>query len=83
MLIGVSRPSCVAGETIVKKPGSLNGYDFVIELLNDCDVFVLDHTSQVRTLHAHICESLARFASSTVKLLAYIYVSEGARVHVP
>eukprot|EP00240_Pyramimonas_obovata_P006996 CAMPEP_0118922838 /NCGR_PEP_ID=MMETSP1169-20130426/1617_1 /TAXON_ID=36882 /ORGANISM="Pyramimonas obovata, Strain CCMP722" /LENGTH=180 /DNA_ID=CAMNT_0006863763 /DNA_START=211 /DNA_END=750 /DNA_ORIENTATION=+ len=37
-----------SGETIVKKPGSLNGYDFVIELLDDCDVFVLDHTAQVQ-----------------------------------
>jgi len=36
------------GETLVKKPGSLNGYDFIIELLTDCDVFILDHTEQVQ-----------------------------------
>ncbi|KAK3241757.1 hypothetical protein CYMTET_48505 [Cymbomonas tetramitiformis] len=36
------------GETLIRKPGSLNGYDFIIEDLQDCDVFILDHTSQIQ-----------------------------------
>eukprot|EP00854_Cymbomonas_tetramitiformis_P011819 gene11819-13952_t len=36
------------GETLVKKPGSINGYDFVIDSLEDCNIFILDHTAQVQ-----------------------------------
>lgn len=36
------------GETLVKKPGSINGYDFVIDSLENCNIFILDHTAQVQ-----------------------------------
>eukprot|EP00742_Colponemidia_sp_Colp-10_P004634 GILJ01004945.1.p2 GENE.GILJ01004945.1~~GILJ01004945.1.p2 ORF type:complete len:311 (-),score=61.25 GILJ01004945.1:101-1033(-) len=35
------------GETLIKKPGQINGLDFVIDGLEDCEVYLLDHSAQV------------------------------------
>jgi protein XRP2 len=36
-----------SNEELIKKPGDLNGYDFMICDLQNCDVFILDHLAQV------------------------------------
>ncbi len=36
-----------SGETLIKKPGDINGIDFAINNLQDCEVQILDHTAQV------------------------------------
>ena len=35
------------GEELIKKPGDVNGLDFAIRDLTDCQVFILDTTAQV------------------------------------
>jgi protein XRP2 len=35
-------------ETLLKKPGEINGIDFMIKDLEDCLVIILDHTAQVQ-----------------------------------
>ena len=35
------------GETLVKKPGDLEGSMFKINDLKNCNVFIFDHTSQM------------------------------------
>lgn len=35
------------GEDLWRKPGEIDGKAFAINNLEDCNVFVLDHTSQV------------------------------------
>jgi len=35
------------GETLIKEPGQLNGYDFMIKGLKDCTVCIFDRTAQV------------------------------------
>lgn len=36
------------GEDLWRKPGEIDGKDFAIKNLVDCNVYVLDHTSQVK-----------------------------------
>ncbi|KAG2428002.1 hypothetical protein HXX76_011988 [Chlamydomonas incerta] len=36
------------GEVLVKLPGSINGNGFKLDTLHDCEVYILDHTSQVQ-----------------------------------
>jgi protein XRP2 len=38
------------GEELIKKPGDVNGLDFAIRDLTDCQVFLLDTTAQVQYL---------------------------------
>ena len=33
------------GEELIKKPGDINGIDFMIRSLNDCNVYLLDYTA--------------------------------------
>lgn len=33
------------GEVLIKKPGDLNGLDFMIKDLKDCTIAILDHTA--------------------------------------
>ena len=35
------------GETLIKKPGEVNGSAFKIADLKDCNVFIFDHISQI------------------------------------
>lgn len=35
------------GEELIKKPGDINGIDFMIANLTDCSVFLLDYTAQI------------------------------------
>ena len=35
------------GEELIKKPGDVNGLQFVINYLEDCTVYILDHSAQV------------------------------------
>lgn len=35
------------GETLVKKPGDINGLDFYVRFLENCTVHILDTTAQV------------------------------------
>ena len=35
------------GETLIKKPGDINGIDFYMANLENCEVFLMDHTAQV------------------------------------
>ena len=37
------------GETLMKKPGDINGIEFAINNLENCEVSILDHTAQVST----------------------------------
>ena len=39
------------GETLIKKPGDLNGSDFCIMNLEDCDVYIMDHSAQVCSIN--------------------------------
>ena len=34
-------------ETLTKVPGQINGLDFLISNLEDCEVFIMDYTAQV------------------------------------
>jgi protein XRP2 len=34
-------------EVLVKKPGDINGIDFMIKDLHDCTVHILDYTAQI------------------------------------
>lgn len=43
------------GETLVKKPGDINGIDFMIKDLKNCTVFLLDHTAQIQVDRAENC----------------------------
>ena len=36
-----------SGETLVKRAGDINGIEFKIQDLQDCKVFLLDHTAQI------------------------------------
>jgi protein XRP2 len=33
------------GEVLIKKPGDINGIDFMIRNLTDCTVYILDYTA--------------------------------------
>ena len=33
------------GEELIKKPGQINGLDFMIRYLEDCTVYILDYTA--------------------------------------
>ena len=35
------------GEELIKNPGEVNGLQFVINYLEDCTVYILDHSAQV------------------------------------
>lgn len=35
------------GETLIKNPGQINGIDFTIWNLTDCEVYLMDHSAQV------------------------------------
>ena len=35
------------GETLIKRPGDINGIDFAIKDLKNCTVFLLDHIAQI------------------------------------
>ena len=37
------------GETLTKLPGDINGIQFMIKDLQDCTVYLLDHSAQVST----------------------------------
>ena len=41
------------GETLIKMPGDVNGYDFMMKDLEDCTVLLLDHTSQILLDRCH------------------------------
>ncbi|KAJ9506211.1 hypothetical protein QJQ45_014617 [Haematococcus lacustris] len=36
------------GQTLIKVPGSIAGNGFILDRLTDCEVYILDHTSQVQ-----------------------------------
>lgn len=36
------------GETLIKKPGDINGIDFLIKDLQDCEVYLFDWTAQIQ-----------------------------------
>ena len=36
------------GETLIKKPGDINGIDFMIKDLHDCTVYLFDWTAQIQ-----------------------------------
>lgn len=42
-------------ETLIKLPGSVHGIDFTVEDLDDCSVYILDHTSQVTVDYCKRC----------------------------
>ena len=35
------------GQEIKRLPGSIRGYDFIIDNLTNCNVYLLDHSSQI------------------------------------
>ena len=37
-------------EKLVKKPGEINGQQFILEDLDGCEVLLLDHTAQVHSM---------------------------------
>lgn len=44
------------GEVLVKKPGDINGIDFMIKDLENCTVLLLDHTAQVQVDRCNNCK---------------------------
>ena len=55
---------------LVKNPGEINGIDFTIDSLENCDVFLLDYSAQVRQarrihaiLHCRCKSTIARTAA--------------------
>lgn len=45
-----------SGETLIKKPGEIRGYDFAIENLTNCAVYLLDRTAQITVDECTKCE---------------------------
>lgn len=43
------------GESVLKRPGSVNGESFVIKNLEDCSVYLLDYTSEVEVSNCVNC----------------------------
>lgn len=43
------------GEVLIKKPGDINGIDFMIKDLKNCTVFLLDHTAQIQMDRCENC----------------------------
>ena len=43
------------GEVLIKKPGDINGIDFMIKDLKNCTVFLLDHTAQIQCDRVENC----------------------------
>ena len=43
------------GETLIKKPGDINGIDFMIKDLKNCTVILLDHTAQIQIDRVEDC----------------------------
>jgi protein XRP2 len=39
--------SSLSEQEIVRQPGQINGYDFVIESLQRCNVYLLDYSAQI------------------------------------
>ena len=48
------------GETLMKKPGDVNGLDFMIRNLTDCTVYLLDYTTQVSSSSYSSCADFGR-----------------------
>ena len=46
------------GETLVKRPGDINGIQFMIKDLKDCVVQILDHTGQIQVDRCEGCTFL-------------------------
>lgn len=46
------------GETITREPGSLNGYDFVIDGCEGCEIRLLDRTAQIQLDYCKDCKIL-------------------------
>ena len=50
------------GEELIKKPGDVNGLQFVINYLEDCTVYILDHSAQVIILCPLIINEILSYA---------------------
>jgi hypothetical protein len=59
--------SCMSNGNNVMGLGSINGIEFSIERLEDCDVYLLDHVGQVRT-----CTQQLSSNGLSILLLSYV-----------
>ena len=50
------------GEELIKKPGDVNGLQFVINYLEDCTVYILDHSAQVNIFGPLIINGILSYA---------------------
>lgn len=54
------------GETLIKKPGDINGIMFSLKDLNNCEAYVLDHTPQIFVDRCTNCKFYIGPVSSTI-----------------
>ena len=66
------------GETLVKKPGDINGIQFMIKDLKDCVVQLLDHTGQIQVDRCEGCT----FFIGPIKSSLFIRDCKNCNVHV-
>ena len=65
------------GEELIKKPGEINGLDFMIRYLEDCTVYILDYTAQVNYhlysfFQSHLFYIINEFHFGNIKYLQAI-----------
>jgi hypothetical protein len=66
------------GETLVKKPGDINGIQFMVKDLKDCVVQLLDHTGQIQVDRCEGCT----FFIGPIKSSLFIRDCKNCTVHV-
>ena len=66
------------GEVLVKKPGDINGIQFMIKDLKDCTVHILDHTAQIQIDRCQGCT----FFLGPIKSSLFIRDCKNCNVHV-
>ena len=66
------------GELLVKRPGDINGIDFMIKDLEDCTVVLLDHTAQIQVDRCKGC----RLFIGPIKASIFVRNCDGCEVTV-
>jgi protein XRP2 len=68
----------ITGETLIKRPGDINGIDFMIKDLKDCDVWLLDHTAQIQVDRCNNC----RFFIGPIKASIFVRNCDSCEITV-
>jgi protein XRP2 len=67
-----------ANEVLIKRPGDLNGLDFMIKDLEGCTVVILDHTAQVTVDRCNNC----KFYIGPIKASIFFRNCDGCEITV-